>query len=94
LILWDSRMVHGGKVGPGYTQENNPLGVDQFARLAFTVCMTPKDKADESIIKKRQQAYQLGIGTTHWPHEFHEANWGGYKDKRDAKEEDRFYKPV
>ena len=45
LILWDSRTIHGGVVGPGYEKENSPLGIDKFGRLAFTICMTPKKLA-------------------------------------------------
>lgn len=47
LILWDSRTPHGAIMGPGYTKENCPLSNDKFARLAFTVCMTPASKASK-----------------------------------------------
>ena len=45
-------------------------------------------------MEQRQEAFKLGIGTTHWPTEFIEANWGGYRDQEDVKEEERFYHPI
>lgn len=71
LILFDSRTVHGSVIGPGYkSSADSPLSLDQFARLAFCVCMTPRAKAPSSIIQQRQEAFKLGLGTTHWPYEF------------------------
>jgi ectoine hydroxylase-related dioxygenase (phytanoyl-CoA dioxygenase family) len=46
LILWDSRTVHGGVVGPG-----DPNNTDELARLSFTICMTPRSKANEEVLK-------------------------------------------
>jgi len=48
LILWDSRTIHGGTVGKGYSKnEICPFGDDYLARLSFTICMTPKSWASE-----------------------------------------------
>lgn len=48
LILFDSRTIHGGIVGPGYEKaEDCSLNQEQFARLAATICMAPKDKVKD-----------------------------------------------
>jgi hypothetical protein len=65
LILWDSRTIHGGLIG---TRES---GQAELARLSMCVCMTPKSKASEETLQKRKEAFQSGVNTTHWPHEFH-----------------------
>ena len=59
LILWDSRTIHGGIVGPGFScAEDSPLSQEQFARLSFTVCMAPKSKVDlKEIFEKRREAF-------------------------------------
>jgi len=57
--------------------------------------MAPKSKVEnDDLIEKRREAFELGIGTTHWPYEFIETNWGGWKDKDNANEENKLYKPV
>ena len=56
LILFDSRTIHGGRVGTGeYPKEvkngksNNPI---TLARLTLTVCMCEKDRIkDNNVIK-------------------------------------------
>jgi len=51
LVLWDSRTIHGGIVGPGYESfEDSKMSIDKFARLAFTVCMAPKSMANSDVI--------------------------------------------
>lgn len=81
LILWDSRLIHGGLVGPGptaqdETTEATPAPAEELVRLAFTVCMTPKDLADPRVLKHRRKAFQTGRALTHWPHEFHSQGLG------------------
>lgn len=71
LILWDSRTIHGGRLGAGYKSPDEcPLGKGDFARLSFTICMTPKKLAPEKVLEQRRQAFEEGRGTSHWPHEF------------------------
>lgn len=82
LILWDSRTVHGGRVGTGtgtifnspnhlsrsppFKKPDQPLSL---ARLAVTVCMTPKILASSGILKAREKGFKKGCTFTHWPHE-------------------------
>jgi len=68
LILWDSRLIHGGLVGTGKksTDSDSP----ELARLALTVCMTPSSKATPLVLGKRRMAVQKGWTLNHWPHEF------------------------
>ena len=48
-------MIHGGILGPGYTEENNPLSKGDLARLSFTVTMTPKSLVkDAKVLFKRR----------------------------------------
>ena len=55
LILWDSRTIHGGLLGCGYTEDNCPLSPGDLARLSFTVTMTPKSLVkDPKILFKRR----------------------------------------
>jgi len=67
LIIWDSRTVHGGLVGPGPTDIN--AEVTQLARLSQTVCMTPRSKANDYVLNERKQGFEEGMGFSHWPHE-------------------------
>lgn len=83
LLLWDSRLVHEGKVGTGLTvgadlpavggvgASEAPLAapLPQLARLALTVCMTPKARATPEVLAARRAAFASGAGMTHWPHE-------------------------
>ena len=66
LILWDSRTIHGGRVGTG--KKNN---TSELCRLSQTICMTPRSMATPNILAGRILAFQHGIGTSHWPHELH-----------------------
>lgn len=68
LILWDSRTVHGGKVGTGFPENFQ----QELARLAVTVCMTPRDFARERVLSMRREGFLKGKTFTHWPHE---ARW-------------------
>eukprot|EP00051_Salpingoeca_urceolata_P012261 m.152094 g.152094 ORF g.152094 m.152094 type:complete len:256 (-) comp17430_c0_seq5:151-918(-) len=67
MILWDSRLVHGGHVGTGVAEDK---GSPSLARLALTVCMTPREKASEEVLELRRRAVREGLTLTHWPHEF------------------------
>ena len=64
LILWDSRVIHGSRVGPATSQPGEGL-----ARCTGLVCMTPRARASQEVLNKREAAFQSGAGFTHWPHE-------------------------
>jgi len=66
LILWDSRTIHAGYVGPGSDDES------KLSRLAMTVCMIPQDKVNPKVLEMRMSAFQLGKCLTHWPGEYRE----------------------
>lgn len=65
LILWDSRTVHAN--GPATVAEHAP---DQLLRMVCYTCMTPRAWASDNCIRDRQKAYERGVGSTHWPHDF------------------------
>jgi len=67
LILWDSRTVHANTPASDAT-EHPP---DALLRMVCYTCMTPRSWASDMCIRERQRAYELQIGSTHWPHEFH-----------------------
>jgi hypothetical protein len=49
MILWDSRTIHGGHVGPGLSLEEEKQW-DGLARLSYTVCMTQKNRATPEVL--------------------------------------------
>lgn len=67
LILWDSRTVHGGKVGTGVHVPNETC-IPQLARLSLPVCMTPRNKASDETLRLRRAIFNEGKTTNHWPH--------------------------
>ena len=86
LILWDSRTLHGGRVGQRarvsgtifresttddstLAPQSIPSVPTDLARLAATVCMTPKALASPGVLRAREKGYQKGCTFTHWPHE-------------------------
>lgn len=76
LVLWDSRSIHCN--GPPTKLSSDPKAKTQLKRLAAYVCMTPTSLATniEQLLKFRIYAFQYGITTTHWPHEF-QPSWAG-----------------
>jgi len=68
LILWDSRTIHGGWVGTGAPETENKIV--ELARMSLTVCMTPRSKANKTVIQQRRKAVAQGRTLTHWPHEY------------------------
>ena len=67
LILWDSRVIHGSKVGPAVLEAGGGL-----ARCTGLVCMTPRDKGRiSSVISGIHQVQRLGgwIGRLGCPHQ-------------------------
>jgi hypothetical protein len=67
LILWDSRTVHGGKVGSGlpYGTES----VHDLLRLAIPICMLPRKGVDKDVLQSRKEAYEKRYTMNHWPNE-------------------------
>ena len=49
LILWDSRVIHGSAVGPGLQEGGDRAG--GLARCTGLVCMTPRAKASQEVLK-------------------------------------------
>ena len=47
LLLWDSRLVHAGSVGPG-----RDLASDRLARASLCVCMGPRARASPAVIAR------------------------------------------
>lgn len=65
LILWDSRTVHGGKVGTGAASG----GETQLARLSVAVAMTPRERASDKVLDLRRAGFASGESFNHCPHE-------------------------
>jgi hypothetical protein len=72
LILWDSRVIHGGYIGPA-KEADVSLQRPQLARLSFTVCQTPyalmEKGSEKSIIESRWTAFREQLCTSLIPHE-------------------------
>ena len=64
LLLWDSRLVHGARVGDG-----SDLDPSTLARASMCVTMGPRDKASQEVITKRKESPYKGWHFTHWPWE-------------------------
>lgn len=69
MVLWDSRTIHCSHP----TVKDDPSSKNRLKRLASYICMTPASSAKdlETLAKYRVLAFQKGITTTHWPHEFY-----------------------
>ena len=65
LILWDSRVVHGGRVGAA-AKDDDPL---TLTRLSVCVAMTPRERADDRVLAARVDGFNAGISFNHCPHE-------------------------
>lgn len=64
FILWDSRTIHGGYVGPGLPADAE---VDGLVRLCQTICMMPSNLSSSGNIRDRKLMFKKGRPTTHWP---------------------------
>ena len=62
LVLWDSRLVHQGILCSQGRDKPN-------IRAVVYICMTPRQKASEKQIRKKQTAFKQMRMTTHWPHQ-------------------------
>jgi len=71
FVMWDSRTVHCNHPAiPKPDRKDDPV---KLRRLVAYICMTPTSfcKDLSSLLKQRVFAYQNGITTSHWPHEFY-----------------------
>ena len=69
LLLWDSRLVHGAKVGSNYFSDGEGVDSAILARTSMCVTMGPRDKASSEVLTKRKQSVHKGWHFTHWPWE-------------------------
>lgn len=69
LILWDSRTIHGGHVGSGFSRCPGPEESPELARMSVTVCMVPRSKATPEVLEARRQGFLMGKIFNHSPHE-------------------------
>lgn len=67
LILWDSRTVHGGRVG--YGDFDAPEWKEDLVRLSVTVSMTARARASEECLRLRRKGFEEGRCFNHTPHE-------------------------
>jgi len=70
FAMWDSRCIHCN--GPPDRLSDDPDAPKTLKRLAAYVCMTPTKSAQnlDQLINQRTFAFQKGMSTTHWPHQF------------------------
>lgn len=82
LILWDSRTVHGGRVGTQNIQNvQGELNTTfELARLTQTINMTPRSMATKEVLEKRIEGFEKGWAFNHCPHEanFTKRDWQNY----------------
>ena len=91
LLLWDSRTVHCNT--PGLTLSDNDNvedcaeaeDVTELLRMVCYICMTPAKLANIKTLAKRFTAFELGISTSHWPHEYHPSSGPSRQDAIDLK---------
>lgn len=70
LILWDSRLIHGGLVGKGkpivgFTPETSY----DLLRLAVPICLMPRKGVSETVLEDRREAYVKRYTMNHWANE-------------------------
>jgi len=70
FLLWDSRSIHCNH--PATRPSSDPNAKTHLKRLVAYICMTPASSAQDidTVVKYRMHAFQYGITTTHWPHEY------------------------
>ncbi len=69
LLLWDSRTVHCSTPGVLDARAPPPPSNRLLRAVAF-VCMTPRNRASEAVLRSRKEALMNGVTTTHWPHHY------------------------
>jgi len=60
MVFWDSRTIHCG------TNAQRGRSRPTLRCVAY-ICMTPRKRATEAELKKRQKAFEDGRTTSHWP---------------------------
>ena len=71
LVLWDSRTMHCNTPAIEPPSAANGYSESELLRAVVYVCMTPRRFASASTLSQRRRAALVGLGTTHWPHEFY-----------------------
>ena len=61
MVFWDSRTIHCGVQSSKYRTEQN------FRNVVY-ICMTPREKATEAVLLKKQKAVSELRMTNHWAH--------------------------
>jgi hypothetical protein len=61
MVFWDSRLMHCGR-------EPTKGRANQNIRCVSYICMTPRERATEVNLKKKQKAFNELRLTAHWPH--------------------------
>lgn len=70
LLLWDSRCIHcntPGRVSQDTAVPSKAQIANELIRFAVYICMTPRWKCSEEVIKYRQKCFRHGVTTSHWP---------------------------
>lgn len=67
LILWDSRLIHGGLVGKGKPiVGSEPNKSYDLLRLAVPICLMPRKGTPESVLSDRKEAFAKKYTMNHW----------------------------
>lgn len=69
LVLRDSKTIHCNS--PALVGDPALQAKQELLRDVSYVCMMPSRWASKTVLKARLHAAKDGVGTTHWPHEFH-----------------------
>ena len=64
MILWDSRTIHCSTPA----LEFPTTSADELLRIAAYVCMTPRELANDDVLRNRMEAYMRNMSLHHWPH--------------------------
>ena len=69
LLLWESRLIHQNAPSVLFEDDDDNMICDvDLLRVVSYVCMTPKGKASEWILRKRIKGYESGYTSNHNPH--------------------------
>lgn len=69
FILWDSRLIHAGKVGSGKElneEDDKDTYISELTRLSVPICMMPREKVSDRVQKQRAMAFFEGKVMSHW----------------------------
>ena len=75
LLLWESRLAHCNmpsmELLKKESDDNDDESCDakvELLRVVSYVCMTPKNKASENVLKQRIEGFERGLSSNHNPH--------------------------